>query len=83
MWNPEGDMGDVEAWELTEPLLYFGRRIRPNTGGPGKQRGGSGWECVRMLYGTERQILFHCNSGHVFQTRAFTAAIPAPAATAT
>ncbi len=68
MWNPEGDMGDVEAWELTEPLLYFGRRIRPNTGGPGKQRGGSGWECVRMLYGTERQILFHCNSGHVFQT---------------
>lgn len=31
-------MGDVEAWELIEPLLYLGRSIRPNTGGPGKFR---------------------------------------------
>ena len=43
MWNPEGDMGDVEAWELLEPMLYLGRRLRPNTGGPGKYRGGLGF----------------------------------------
>ncbi len=25
IWNPEGDMGDMEIWELAEPLLYLGR----------------------------------------------------------
>jgi acetone carboxylase alpha subunit len=25
IWNPEGDMGDIEIWELAEPLLYLGR----------------------------------------------------------
>ena len=23
MWNPEGDMGDMEMWELIEPFLYL------------------------------------------------------------
>ena len=36
VWNPEGDMGDMEIWELAEPLLYLGRAIKPNTGGAGK-----------------------------------------------
>ncbi|WP_438958865.1 hydantoinase B/oxoprolinase family protein, partial [Porticoccus sp.] len=31
IWNPEGDMGDIEIWELAEPLLYMGRRIKTNT----------------------------------------------------
>ena len=25
MWNPEGDMGDCEVWEIIEPFLYLGR----------------------------------------------------------
>jgi N-methylhydantoinase B/acetone carboxylase alpha subunit len=80
MWNPEGDMGDVEAWELIEPLLYLGRRIRPNTGGPGKQRGGSGFESVRMIYGTRAQTMFHCNNGHVFSTPGLFGGYPAATA---
>ena len=68
MWNPEGDMGDVEAWELLEPLLYLGRRLRPNTGGAGKYRGGLGFESVRMVYNTPFQVMFNGRDGHVFMT---------------
>ena len=59
MWNPEGDMGEVETWELLEPLLYLGRSIKPMTSGAGKRRGGAGLEAVRMLYRTDSQILFN------------------------
>ncbi len=68
MWNPEGDMGDVEAWEALEPMLYLGRNMRPNSGGPGKYRGGLGFECVRMVYNTPYQVLFNGRDGFVFQT---------------
>lgn len=66
MWNPEGDMGDVEAWEILEPLLYLGRRIRPSTAGMGRHRGGSGFESVRMVYGTPEQVLYNLGNGNVF-----------------
>lgn len=66
MWNPEGDMGDVEAWEILEPLLYLGRRIRPNTAGAGKYRGGTGFETLRMVYNTPEQVLYNLGEGHVF-----------------
>ena len=48
MWNPEGDMGDMEMWELIEPFLYISQRVKPNTAGPGRHRGGSGYECLRL-----------------------------------
>ena len=35
VFNPEGDMGDIEMWELVKPMIYLGRRIKPNTGGCG------------------------------------------------
>ena len=38
MWNPEGDMGDMEMWELIEPFLYIGQRVKPNTAGPAPSR---------------------------------------------
>jgi N-methylhydantoinase B/acetone carboxylase alpha subunit len=66
IWNPEGDMGDLEAWELLEPLLYLGRRMRPSTAGMGKHRGGSGFESVRMVHGATNQQLFNCGNGYVF-----------------
>jgi N-methylhydantoinase B/acetone carboxylase alpha subunit len=68
MWNPEGDMGDVEAWELMEPALYIGRNVRPNTGGLGKRRGGSGYESIRMIYHTSDQLMYNGGNGHVFMT---------------
>ena len=66
MWNPEGDMGDVEVWELLEPLLYLGRRIKANTAGPGKFRGGSGFESLRLCWNTPMYQLQNINAGRIF-----------------
>ena len=68
MWNPEGDMGDVEAWEILEPLLYLGRRIRPNSFGHGKFRGGAGFESIRMVHGTREQVLYNLGDGNIHAT---------------
>jgi len=68
VWNPEGDMGDVEAWEIIQPVLYLGRNIRPNTGGLGKRRGGSGFETILAIYGATNQVMFNAGNGHVFST---------------
>lgn len=69
MWNPEGDMGDVETWETLEPFLYLGRRVKPNTSGWGKFRGGSGFESLRMC----REIAL-CELVHVAESRVFCSA---------
>lgn len=67
MWNPEGDMGEAESWEVLEPLLYLGRSVKPNTAGPGKYRGGNAVESLRMLDRVESQILFNSmQDGFVF-----------------
>lgn len=63
IWNPEGDMGDMEIWELAEPLLYLGRSIKPNTAGYGKYRGGSGYETLRMVYGAKDWTMFFMGNG--------------------
>ena len=52
MWNPQGDMGDLETWEINEPFLFLGAGVKPSTAGPGKFRGGSGWESLRLCWGT-------------------------------
>lgn len=52
MFNPEGDAGDVEMWELICPMVYLSRRIKPNTGGPGRHRGGSSFESLQMIWNT-------------------------------
>lgn len=66
MWNPEGDMGDIEAWEMLEPLLYLGRRVKTQTPGMGKYRGGPGFESLRMLWKTPEQVIFNMGEGNVF-----------------
>ena len=66
MWNPEGDMGEVESWEGTAPLVYLGRRVKPCTGGPGTWRGGMGYESLLMVDGRHTQYLQHSGDGYVF-----------------
>ena len=39
-WNPESDMGNIEIWEQSMPMVYIGRSIVANSGGAGKYRGG-------------------------------------------
>ncbi|MEX0807338.1 MAG: hydantoinase B/oxoprolinase family protein [Dongiaceae bacterium] len=66
VWNPEGDMGDIEAWEMVEPLLYIGRSVKMDSGGIGRRRGGAGYECMRMLWNTETYELQFVGDGAVF-----------------
>ena len=49
VFNPEGDMGDIEMWELVKPMIYLGRRIKPYTGGLGRHRGGSSFESLLLV----------------------------------
>ncbi len=68
MWNPEGDMADVEIWEILEPLIYLGRRVKPNTAGPGKYRGGSGFESLRMVWKTDDLVMQNAGEGLCFSS---------------
>jgi N-methylhydantoinase B len=52
MFNPEGDMGDVEMWELICPMMYLSRRVKASTAGPGRHRGGSSFESLSLLWNT-------------------------------
>jgi len=65
IWNPEGDMGDIEIWELAEPLLYLGRTQKTNSGGYGKWRGGLGFETLRMVHGSCDWTMFFMGNGYM------------------
>jgi len=59
MFNPEADLGDVEEWEQTQwGLIQLSRRVKPNTAGHGKYRGGSGWEGLHTILGSEDVSLY-------------------------
>lgn len=65
IWNPEGDMGDMEIWELAEPLVYLGRQIKASSGGSGKYRGGCGWESLRLVWNAKDWTMFFMGNGHI------------------
>jgi len=65
IWNPEGDMGDMEIWELAEPLIYLGRAIKTNSGGYGKYRGGSGFETLRLVWKAKDWAMTFMGDGYV------------------
>lgn len=65
IWNPEGDMGDIEIWEMAEPLLYMGRNIKSNSGGYGQYRGGCGFETLRMVWKAQDWTMFFMGNGYM------------------
>jgi len=65
VWNPEGDMGDIEIWEMAEPLLYLGRNVKTNSGGYGKYRGGCGFETLRMVWNAHDWTMFFSGNGYM------------------
>lgn len=65
IWNPEGDMGDIEIWEMAEPLLYMGRNVKANSGGYGKYRGGHGFETLRMVWNAQDWTMFFMGNGYM------------------
>ncbi|MDI3257888.1 MAG: hydantoinase B/oxoprolinase family protein [Kyrpidia sp.] len=67
MWNPEADMGDVEDWErLQMGLRYLSRRVKPDSAGYGRRRGGAGFETMGVFFGVEGAQAFSLNQGSVF-----------------
>ncbi|HYF27385.1 MAG TPA: hydantoinase B/oxoprolinase family protein [Baekduia sp.] len=77
-FNPEGDMGDCEMWELVMPVLYLGRRIKPYTGGAGRHRGGSSFESLYLVHGTEDFELENIGTGGMFSAIGLFGGYPAP-----
>jgi N-methylhydantoinase B len=67
-FNPEGDHGDVEMWELITPFLYLGRQIRANTAGCGRHRGGSSFESLFMTWNTPFFQVQQIAEGRVFSS---------------
>jgi acetone carboxylase alpha subunit len=65
VWNPEGDMGDAEAWEQVEPLPFLGRAVKPNTGGAGRRAGGAGFESMRTVRDVSRWLLYEMGNGYM------------------
>ncbi|MQE66314.1 acetone carboxylase subunit alpha, partial [Vibrio parahaemolyticus] len=65
IWNPEGDMGDMEIWELAEPRIYLGREIKASSGGAGKYRGGCGLQSPRLVWNAQHRTMFFMGNGHI------------------
>lgn len=67
MWNPEADLGDVETWELFQGgVTYIARRIKPNTPGHGKYRGGANYAGVAFISNSETVDFFGAREGMVY-----------------
>ena len=69
MFNPEGDAGDIEMWELICPMIYLSRRIKPNTAGPGRHRGGSSFESLHMIWNTSFWELQNLGTTRLFTSQ--------------
>ncbi len=68
MFNPEGDTGDVEMWELISPFVYLSRRVKASTAGPGRHRGGSSFESLFMIWKTPFWELQNLGTTRIFSS---------------
>lgn len=67
MWNPESDLGDVETWELFQGgIPYLSRKVKPNTPGHGKYRGGANYGSVAFIANSREVEFFAGREGLVF-----------------
>jgi len=63
MFNPWSYIPDTESEETIAPVMHLIRRHKPNSGGFGKFRGGTGTENVTMVYNSDQFTLTHYGSG--------------------
>jgi acetone carboxylase, alpha subunit len=78
-WNPESDMGNIEIWEQNMPMLYIGRSILPNSGGPGKYRGGCAFASTWLISKTDHlRLVTSEHSSRVFDNAGMCGGYPAP-----
>lgn len=78
-WNPESDMGNIEIWEQSMPMVYIGRSILPDSGGAGKYRGGCAFLSTWLINKTDHlRILTSEHSSRVFDNAGMCGGYPAP-----
>ncbi|MCU0314270.1 MAG: hydantoinase B/oxoprolinase family protein, partial [Solirubrobacteraceae bacterium] len=68
MFNPEGDAGDVEMWELISPFLYLSRRVKASSAGCGRHRGGSSFESLFLVHKTPMWEVQNLGNGQCFSS---------------
>ena len=76
-FNPEGDHGDCEMWELLSPFIYLGRQIKASTAGPGRHRGGSGFESLFLTHNTPYYEAQQLGAGRLFYSPGIFGGYPA------
>ncbi len=80
-WNPESDMGNVEIWEMTLPILYLGRRIWRDSPGAGKYRAGATYSSLLMIHKTPLyNVVSTIHSDKVFDNQGMCGGYPGPTA---
>lgn len=80
-WNPESDMGNIEVWEQGIPMLYLGRSISANSGGAGRNRGGTAFSSMWLVHNTDQlTIATSEHSSRVFDNAGMCGGYPAPTA---
>ncbi|MBY7142418.1 hydantoinase B/oxoprolinase family protein [Virgibacillus sp. NKC19-3] len=80
-WNPESDMGNMEVWEQGIPMLYLGRSIAADSGGVGRNRGGTSFTSLWLVHNTDEvTIATSEHSSRVFDNAGMCGGYPAPTA---
>ncbi len=64
MWNPWTYISDAEGEENLAPIIHVVRKHRPDSGGPGRWRGGVGVEHITMIHGSDIVQVMHFGGGH-------------------
>jgi acetone carboxylase alpha subunit len=80
-WNPESDMGNVEIWEQTMPMLWMGRTNLVDSGGAGKYRGGIAFASLWRIHRTpDLSVYTSEHSARLFDNAGMCGGYPAPTA---
>ena len=63
VFNPWTYVNDAESEEFLMPMIHVTSKHRPDSGGFGKFRGGSGVEHINMIHGSNSTSLIHYGCG--------------------
>lgn len=81
MYNPWTFISDVESEETLLPIIHLFRAHRPDSGGFGKFRGGTGVESLTMVYGSDSISMNHYGAGkRIASNQGMFGGYPGPAA---
>ena len=78
-WNPESDLGNVEIWEQTIPIMYLGRRIWPDSPGAGKYRSGATYSSMIKVHRSPLyNMVSSVHSDRIFDNQGMCGGHPGP-----